>query len=340
MRILLTGGAGYIGSHVLLSCIEAGHEVEVLDNLENGSPEAVVRVGELTQRRIVLHRGDVRDAEALDGILAAGRFDAVMHFAGLKSVSESVSDPLRYYDYNIGGTAVLCAAMERHGVTRLVFSSSAAIYGEQPVMPLTEASPPGRPASPYGWTKLMAERMLEQHCASHPHWSVAVLRYFNPAGAHPSGRIGEAPQGVPANLVPYLMQVATGRRAVLSVFGGDYPTPDGTGIRDYIHVADLAEGHLAALGRIMDLPGHHVWNLGTGRGHSVLELVATFREVSGIDLPYRIEPRRPGDLAQCWADPSRARDDLGWSARRGLADMLADHWRWQRMNPQGYAGPT
>jgi UDP-glucose 4-epimerase len=335
MRILLTGGAGYIGSHVLLGCIEAGHEVEVLDSLENGSAKAVTRVGDMAQRRIPLHRADVRDSYALDQVLDKGKFDAVMHFAGLKSVNESVDDPLRYYDYNLGGTATLCAAMKRHGVARLVFSSTAAVYGDQPVMPVTEESRLG-PTSPYGWTKLMVEQMLEQHCASHPHWSVAVLRYFNPVGAHPSGQIGEAPQGVPANLVPYVMQVAAGQRTHLSVYGNDYPTPDGTGIRDYIHVMDLAEGHLAALERIRDMPGRHIWNLGTGKGHSVLEMVAAFRAVSGIDLPYRIEARRPGDLAQCWADPARARMELGWSAQRGLTDMLADHWRWQQMNPRGY----
>lgn len=337
MKILLTGGAGYIGSHVLLSCIEAGHDVEVLDNLEGGSSEAVARVGALTQRRIDLHTGDIRDAECLDRVFRDGAFDAVMHFAGLKSVSESVSAPLRYYDYNLGGSIALCEAMKRHGVTRLVFSSTAAVYGDQPVMPITETSALGKPASPYGWTKLMVEQMLEQHCISHPDWSVAVLRYFNPAGCHPSGHIGEAPQGVPANLIPYVMQVAAGQRDYLSVYGDDYPTPDGTGVRDYIHVVDLAEGHLAALNRIAGCSGLNVWNLGTGKGHSVLEIIKGFREVTGLDLPYEIKPRRPGDLAQCWADPSRAEAELGWRARYGLGEMLADHWRWQQMNPEGYA---
>lgn len=337
MRILLTGGAGYIGSHVLLSCIEAGHHVEVLDNLEGGSREAVARVGGLTQCEIRLHEGDIRDANHLDQVLKQGQFDAVMHFAGLKSVAESVSSPLRYYDYNLCGTSTLCAAMERHDVSRLVFSSTAAVYGDQPVMPLTETSTLGEPASPYGWTKLMVERMLEQHCSSHPHWSVAVLRYFNPAGAHPSGQIGESPHGTPANLIPYTMQVAAGQRSHVSIYGDDYPTPDGTGVRDYIHVVDLAEGHLAALNKIVTSSGLNVWNLGTGSGNSVLEIINGLIKVTGRELPYRIQPRRPGDLAQCWADPTRACSELGWSARFCLAEILADHWRWQQMNPQGYA---
>lgn len=336
MKVLLTGGAGYIGAHVLLRCIEAGHEVEVLDNLEIGSAEAVRRVGELTQRSIPIRTGDIRDANFLDAVFGGGQFDAVLHFAGLKSVGDSVADPLRYYDYNVGGTVTLCAAMRRHGVRRMVFSSTAAVYGNQPVMPVTEDLTQIAPVSPYGWTKLTVERVLEQHCASHPDWSVAILRYFNPAGAHPSGRIGEAQTGTPANLIPFVAQVGAGLRAELSIFGDDYPTPDGTGVRDYIHVLDLADGHLAALDYLSANQGYRIWNLGSGQGISVLDIVGAFQRVTGVDLPYRIVPRRPGDPARYWADPARAQRELGWSCRLSLDQMLADHWRWQQMNPNGY----
>jgi UDP-glucose 4-epimerase len=338
MKVLLTGGAGYIGSHVLLRCIEAGHQVQVLDSLERGAAEAVRRVGALAGQTVPVHVGDVRDAGFLDRVLAGAGFDAVLHFAGLKSVAESVADPLRYYDYNVGGTVTLCAAMQRHGVGRLVFSSTAAVYGEQDVMPVTEDLDLSAPVSPYGWTKLTVERLLEQQCAAHPGWSVAILRYFNPVGAHPSGRIGESQTGAPTNLIPFVAQVGAGLRAELSVYGDDYPTPDGTGVRDYIHVLDLADGHLAALDHLGRASGCRVWNLGSGQGISVLQIIHTFERVTGVPLPYRIVPRRPGDPARYWADPMRAQAELGWTCRLTLDRMLEDHWRWQQMNPRGYDG--
>lgn len=336
MTILLTGGAGYIGSHVLLCCLEAGHEVVVLDDFSNSSPEALARVEGLTAERVTLWRGDIRDGALLGQIFARHKIDAVLHFAGLKAVGESVADPLAYYDVNLGGSVTLARAMAAAGVFRLVFSSTAAVYGDQAQMPLTETSALA-PSSPYGRSKRMVEQVLADLCAADPRWSVAVLRYFNPAGAHPSGRIGEDPRGVPANLIPYAMQVAVGRRPELAIFGNDYPTPDGTGIRDYIHVMDLAQGHLAAMGHLADHAGHHVWNLGTGRGHSVLEVIRGMEQVINRPLPWRMAPRRPGDTAQCWADPARAAAELGWRATRGLDEMLADHWRWQAQNPEGYS---
>lgn len=336
MTILLTGGAGYIGSHVLLCCLEAGHEVVVLDDFSNSSPEALARVEGLTAERVTLWRGDIRDGALLGQIFARHKIDAVLHFAGLKAVGESVADPLAYYDVNLGGSVTLARAMAAAGVFRLVFSSTAAVYGDQAQMPLTETSALA-PSSPYGRSKRMVEQVLADLCAADPRWSVAVLRYFNPAGAHPSGRIGEDPRGVPANLIPYAMQVAVGRRPELAIFGNDYPTPDGTGIRDYIHVMDLAQGHLAAMDHLADHAGHHVWNLGTGRGHSVLEVIRGMEQVINRPLPWRMAPRRPGDTAQCWADPARAAAELGWRATRGLDEMLSDHWRWQAQNPEGYS---
>lgn len=337
MTILLTGGAGYIGSHVLLCCLEAGYEVVVLDDFSNSSPEVLSRVQGLAPGRVTLRRGDLRDSGLLAQIFAEHRIDAVLHFAGLKAVGESVEQPLNYYDVNVGGSITLARTMAQAGVFRLVFSSTAAVYGDQPQMPLTEASAVGDPTSPYGRSKLMVEQVLADLCAADPRWSVGVLRYFNPAGAHRSGRIGEDPLGVPANLIPYAMQVAVGRRSALAVFGSDYPTPDGTGVRDYIHVMDLAQGHLAALEYLNRHSGHHVWNLGTGRGHSVLEVIRGMEAVTGKPLPWTMAPRRAGDTAQCWADPGRAAADLGWRATRSLDEMLADHWRWQAQNPEGYA---
>jgi UDP-glucose 4-epimerase len=336
MNILLTGGAGYIGSHVLLRCLEAGHEVVVLDDFSNSSPEALNRVEGLTGRNVTLYRGDVRDRTLLRTILVEARIEAVMHFAGLKAVGQSTSDPLSYYSVNVSGSVALSQAMAETGVFRLVFSSTAAVYGDQAQMPLTEDSCLGQPASPYGRSKLMVEQTLTDLCASDPRWSVAVLRYFNPVGAHPSGMIGEDPRGEPANLVPFAMQVAVGCRPQLSVFGNDYPTRDGTGVRDYIHVMDLAEGHIAALERLTQVTGRHVWNLGTGLGYSVLEVVNGLSQTIGRSVPFQIVGRRPGDTAECWADPSRAQRELGWSADRGLMDMLSDHWRWQEANPKGY----
>lgn len=338
MRILLTGGAGYVGSHVLLYCLENGHEVVVLDDFSNSSPEALSRVELLTGRSVVLYRGDIRDGSLIRRILLGEKIDAVMHFAGLKAVPESVVKPLRYYDVNVNGSVILAQAMAATGVFRLVFSSTASVYGDQAAMPLTEDSPLGVPTNPYGRSKLMVEQILDDLCAADPRWAVAVLRYFNPVGAHPSGRIGEDPQGEPANLVPYLMQVAVGRQPELKIFGDDYPTADGTGVRDYLHIMDLAEGHLAAMKRLVKRSGRHVWNLGTGRGYSVLELVEAFTRVTGRRLPYSVAPRRPGDTAQCWANPGLAEKELGWKPRRGLEEMLIDHWRWQERNPNGYMG--
>lgn len=339
MKILLTGGAGYIGSHVLLFCLEAGHDVCVLDNFSNSSPEAIARVEEICGRQVNVHQGDIRDAAYLRHILSGGGFDAVLHFAGVKAVGESVAKPLEYYDVNVAGSITLARAMQDAGVFRLVFSSTAAVYGDQAAMPLTETSPLGQPASPYGRSKRMAEQVFEDLHTSDPRFGIAILRYFNPVGAHPSGRIGEDPRGEPANLVPYAMQVAAGQREVLSVFGDNYPTPDGTGVRDYIHIMDLAQGHLAAMDYLMTKPGYKVWNLGTGRGHSVLEVLNCMAQVTGKALPFRFVARRSGDTAQCWADPTRAEHDLGWHAGRGLDQMLADHWRWQAGNPQGYDNP-
>lgn len=336
MNILLTGGAGYIGSHVLLCCIEAGHEITVLDNFSNSSPEALARVEALTGRQVAVHQGDVRDESLLRRVFVQGNFDTVLHFAGLKSVGESVTNPLDYYDVNLGGSISLIRAMADARVFRLVFSSTASVYGDQDQMPLTETSPLGQAASPYGRSKRMVEQVFEDLCKSDPRWRLAILRYFNPVGAHASGRIGEDPRGEPANLVPYAMQVAIGRLESLSVFGNDYPTPDGTGVRDYIHVMDLAEGHLAAMDFLVDQSGYHIWNLGTGRGHSVLEVVQGMEQVTGKPLPLRMAPRRPGDIAQCWADPTRAAINLRWRARHSLVEMLADHWRWQTRNPEGY----
>ncbi|MBB4798267.1 UDP-glucose 4-epimerase [Brevundimonas bullata] len=336
LKILLTGGAGYIGSHVLLRCLEAGYEVIVLDNLENSSRESVRRVEHLTGRVVHFCLGDIRDAENLDRIFTEHQVDAVMHFAGLKAIGESLAEPLRYYDTNVNGSVTLCAAMARAGVFRLVFSSTASVYGNQTEMPLNESSPRGSPASPYGWSKLMVEQILEDLASSDPRWSIGTLRYFNPVGAHPSGQIGEDSQGEPSNLVPYIAQVASGRRKHLSVYGNDYPTTDGTGVRDYIHVLDLADGHLAAMDRLTQSTGYKLWNLGTGQGFSVQEVIRGFEQACGQSIPHRFVPRRPGDVAQSWADPALARSELGWQSKLGLDDMLADHWRWQKMNPTGY----
>jgi UDP-glucose 4-epimerase len=336
MKILLTGGAGYIGSHVLLSCLEAGHDAVVLDDFSNSTREALIRVETLTGHRVSMYEGDIRDASLLDQIFRENKFDAVLHFAGLKAVGESVAQPLDYYDVNVGGSVILAKAMAKAGVFRIVFSSTASVYGDQERMPLTEEIIPGEAASPYARSKRMVEQVFEDLCFSDQRWSVAILRYFNPVGAHPSGQIGEDPLGEPANLVPYAMQVAVGRRQSLAIFGDDYPTPDGTGVRDYIHVMDLAEGHLAAMNYLTENSGFGIWNLGTGRGHSVLEVVRELEHITGKPLPKRIAPRRPGDTAQCWADPARATADLNWKANRELRDMLGDHWCWQEQNPEGY----
>lgn len=339
MRVLVTGGAGYIGSHTTLALLQAGIEVVVLDNLCNSSARSLERVAEIAGRAPTFICGDVRDRVQLDRLFAGQAIDAVLHFAGLKAVGESVTDPLRYYDTNVCGTMALCQAMQAAGVFTLVFSSSATVYGDPSRIPIQELHPVGQPTNPYGRSKLMAEQVLEDLAAAQASWRVALLRYFNPVGAHESGLIGEDPSGIPNNLLPYIAQVAVGKLAELTVFGDDYPTPDGTGVRDYIHVADLAEGHLKALQALQGRQGAHVWNLGTGRGTSVLEMLRAFEQASGRMVPYRVAPRRPGDIAACYADPAKAERELGWKAGRGLEEMMVDTWRWQSRNPQGYHSP-
>lgn len=334
--VLVTGGAGYIGSHTCVELLGDGLDVVVVDNLSNARAAAVRRIEEIAGRPLAgFYRADVRDRKALREIFAAHPITTVVHFAALKAVGESVQQPLRYYDNNIGGTITLTEVMAEVGVKRMVFSSSATVYGDPSEMPIKEHFPTA-PTNPYGRTKWMMEYVLQDVVAADPAWRVVLLRYFNPVGAHPSGRIGEDPNGVPNNLMPYVSQVAVGRQAELKVFGGDYPTPDGTGVRDYIHVVDLARGHLAAIERIHGLSGVTTLNLGTGRGYSVLEVVRAFEAVAGRRLRYRVVARRPGDVAQCWADPSAAAAVLGWRATRDLAAMCEDAWRWQRENPAGY----
>ncbi|MGI6087702.1 MAG: UDP-glucose 4-epimerase GalE [Kiritimatiellia bacterium] len=336
MKILTTGGAGYIGSHTCVELLQAGMDVVVLDNLSNSKIEAVRRVGELGGRSPVFYEADLNDRAALDKIFTEHRIDAVIHFAGLKAVGESVQEPLLYYRNNISGTVTLCEAMQAAGVRRMVFSSSATVYGVPERVPITEDFPLSA-TNPYGRTKLMIEEILRDLHVSDPAWRIVLLRYFNPVGAHASGRIGEDPNGIPNNLFPYIAQVATGRLEQLSVFGNDYPTPDGTGVRDYIHVVDLALGHLKALAQLDRESGVAVYNLGTGRGYSVLEAVAAFEKACGKPIPYRFAPRRPGDVPACYADPAKANRELGWSAKLDLADMCRDAWRWQSQNPAGYA---
>jgi UDP-glucose 4-epimerase len=335
MRILVTGGAGYIGSHTCVELLKAGYEVVVVDNLSNSKEEAIHRVEEISHGRVEFHQVDLVDEAGLEAVFRRGRVEAVIHFAGLKAVGESVAQPLRYYHNNVTGTLVLLKVMGAHGVKDLVFSSSCTVYGEPQRVPVTEDFPLSA-TNPYGRTKLIIEDMLRDLYVADPSWNVALLRYFNPVGAHPSGRIGEDPNGIPNNLVPYIAQVAVGRLKQLSVFGGDYPTPDGTGVRDYIHVVDLATGHLKALEKLRQKPGVVAYNLGTGRGNSVLEVVAAFERASGREIPYRIVARRPGDVALTYADPSKAQRELGWRAELGLDEMCADVWRWQENNPNGY----
>lgn len=335
---LVTGGAGYIGSHTCVELLRAGREVVVIDDLSNASPEAVRRIEELGGRALAAFvEGDVRDRVALQQIFASHEVEAVIHFAARKAVGESVAMPLQYYDNNLQGLLSVLQVMQAAKVRNIVFSSSATVYGDPARVPIDESFPLGA-TNPYGWTKLMGEQILRDLAASDPAWHIVLLRYFNPVGAHASGRIGEDPDGPPNNLMPYVSQVAVGRLPRLRVFGNDYPTPDGTGVRDYIHVVDLALGHLRALERIEALPGVSTFNLGTGRGYSVLEMVRAFEEASGRAVPYDIVARRAGDVASCWADPQRAREVLGWQAECDLAQMCADAWRWQFNNPRGYRG--
>lgn len=340
-RILVTGGSGYIGSHACVALLESGFEVVVLDNLSNSHERALDRVEEITGRSVHFERGDIRDRAALDSLMSRFTFDAVMHFAGLKAVGESCQQPLRYYDNNVVGTVRLLEAMACAGVKRMIFSSSATVYGFPKKMPIDEHAELAA-YNPYGRTKLIIEQMLEDAClpSAGAGLQVALLRYFNPVGAHASGRIGEDPNGIPNNLLPYVTQVAAGRREWLPVFGDDYETPDGTGVRDYIHVVDLVDGHVRALQKLLSLPVGETfcrpYNLGTGQGYSVLDIVKTFERVNGVSVPYRIMPRRDGDVAACWADASRAEAELGWKAEKDLAAMMADSWNWQRNNPNGY----
>ncbi len=333
-RIAVTGGAGYIGSHTCVELLQEGYDVTVIDNLSNASEESLARVQEITGKSVAFHKVDLLDKEALAAVFAAEQFDACIHFAGFKAVGESTEIPLRYYDNNITGTLNLLEVMAEHNCFDIVFSSSATVYGDPHTVPITEDFPLSA-TNPYGRTKLFIEEIMRDLCAADQRWSCVLLRYFNPVGAHESGRIGEDPKGIPNNLMPYITQVAVGRREKLSIFGNDYPTPDGTGVRDYIHVVDLAQGHVAALRQ--DLPGCTAINLGTGQGYSVLEMVAAMSQAAGKDIPYEMVARRPGDVAQCYADPASARNILNWEAKLDLSAMCADSWRWQQASPNGYA---
>ena len=335
MNILVTGGAGYIGSHTCLALLEEGHEVCVIDNFSNSSNKSLLRVQELAGRGLTFNEGDILDGKLLDSIFQRHDIDSVIHFAGLKAVGESSEIPLAYYENNIAGTLSLLKSMQRSAVRKLVFSSSATVYGDPESLPITETCALSA-TNPYGRTKLFIEQMLIDLAASSPDWKISILRYFNPVGAHPSGRIGEHPQGKPNNLVPFISQVAVGQRDYLSIFGGDYQTPDGTGVRDYIHVVDLAKGHLKALQWLETANKLGIHNLGTGNGYSVLEVLRAFEAVVGKPIPYRIEARRVGDIAECFADPGLAKQELGWTAEHGLKTMIEDAWRWQSANPQGY----
>ena len=334
--ILVTGGAGYIGSHTTLALLEAGYVVIVLDNLANSSLESLRRVESICAKAPIFIEGDIRDRALLDSIFSRYSIAAVLHFAGLKAVGESVQQPLAYYENNVSGSVVLFQAMAAAGVFNLVFSSSATVYGEPKQMPISEECPTGIPTNPYGRSKLMVEEVLRDLSISEPRWSIALLRYFNPVGAHRSGLIGEDPNGIPNNLLPYISQVAVGKLQQLSVYGNDYSTVDGTGVRDYIHVVDLADGHLKALDAITKSQGIHIWNLGTGQGYSVLQMIAAFEQAAKVNVPYKIVDRRSGDIAECWADPSKAATELGWKALHNLEDMMRDTWRWQQSNPDGF----
>ena len=336
MNILVTGGAGFIGSHTLIELCEAGHCPVVVDNLSNSSPKAIERVEKITGKTIPFYNVDIRDREGLEKVFAQHTFDCCIHFAGLKAVGESVQKPWEYYENNIGGTLVLVDVMRRHGCKNIIFSSSATVYGAPETMPITEDCPKGTVTNPYGQTKSMLEQVLTDIQKADPEWNVVLLRYFNPIGAHKSGTIGEDPNGIPNNLMPYITQVAVGKLPQLGVFGNDYPTHDGTGVRDYIHVVDLAKGHVCALKAIENKCGLGIYNLGTGQGYSVLDLVQAFEKATGVKVPYVIKPRRSGDVAECWSDPSKAARELGWKAQYGVEDMCADAWRWQKNNPNGY----
>ena len=336
MNILLTGGAGFIGSHTIIELNKAGHSVVVIDNLYNSSPVALSRVEQIIGKAVPFYKGDIRDRAILDKIFTENKIDAVINFAGLKAVGESVAKPLEYYENNMNGVFVLVDAMRRNGCKNIIFSSSATVYGDPAIIPITEECPKGQCTNPYGWTKSMLEQVLMDVQKADPEWNVVLLRYFNPIGAHESGLIGENPNGIPNNLMPYITQTAIGIRKELGVFGNDYDTPDGTGVRDYIHVVDLANGHVCALKAIEENKGLSIYNLGTGHGYSVLDVVKAFEKANGLKVPYSIKPRRPGDIATCYCDPAKAKAELGWEAQYGIEEMCRDSWNFQKNNPRGY----
>lgn len=336
MAILVTGGAGYIGSHTVVELQNAGYEVVVLDNLSNASEKSLKRVEQITGKPVTFYKADILDKVALEDIFSKESIDSVIHFAGLKAVGESVQKPWEYYNNNITGTLTLIQVMREHGVKNIIFSSSATVYGTPKQVPVTEETPKGECTNPYGWTKSMLEQILQDIQRADPEWNVILLRYFNPIGAHKSGLIGENPSGIPNNLMPYITQVAVGKREELGVFGNDYPTPDGTCIRDYVHVVDLAIGHVKALKRIEEKAGLSIYNLGTGKGSSVLDIVNSFKEATGVPIPYSIKPRRAGDIPENYANAEKAYRELGWKARYGIKEMCEDSWRWQSQNPDGY----
>lgn len=336
MAILVTGGAGYIGSHTVIELQNAGYDVVVLDNLSNSNPVSLERVEKITGKKVPFYKADILDRDALNEIFEKESIDSCIHFAGLKAVGESVAKPWEYYENNIAGTLTLVDVMRKHNVKNMIFSSSATVYGDPAFVPITEECPKGQCTNPYGWTKSMLEQILSDIQKADPEWNIVLLRYFNPIGAHKSGTIGENPNGIPNNLMPYVTQVAVGKLKELGVFGNDYDTPDGTGVRDYIHVVDLARGHVMALKKLHGNAGLNIYNLGTGNGYSVLDLVNNFQEATGVKVPYSIKPRRPGDIATCYASADKAYEELGWKAEFGIKEMCEDSWRWQSQNPQGY----
>ena len=337
MAILVTGGAGYIGSHTVVELQNAGYDVVIVDNLSNASEKSLERVSKITGKPVKFYKADILDRDALNEIFDKEDIDSCIHFAGLKAVGESVAKPWEYYENNIAGTLTLVDVMRKHNVKNIIFSSSATVYGDPAIIPITEECPKGQCTNPYGWSKSMLEQILTDLHTADSEWNVVLLRYFNPVGAHKSGTIGENPKGIPNNLMPYITQVAVGKLECLGVFGDDYDTPDGTGVRDYIHVVDLALGHVKALKKIEEKAGVKVYNLGTGNGYSVLDMVKAFGKACGKEIPYQIKARRPGDIASCYADPTKAKEELGWVAERGLDEMCEDSWRWQSNNPEGYA---
>ena len=336
MAILVTGGAGFIGSHTCVELLDAGYDVVVYDNLYNASEKSLERVKELTGKEVTFVKGDILDPVMLEKVFTENKIESVIHFAGLKAVGESVAKPWEYYNNNIAGTLTLVDAMRKHGCKNIIFSSSATVYGDPAEIPITENCPKGQCTNPYGWTKSMLEQILSDIQKADNEWNVILLSYFNPIGAHPSGRMGENPNGIPNNLMPYITQVAVGKLKELGVFGNDYDTPDGTGVRDYIHVVDLAKGHVAALSKIQENPGLKIYNLGTGHGYSVLDIVTNFEKANGIKIPYSIKPRRAGDIATCYCDPALAKAEMGWEAQYGIEEMCRDSWNWQKNNPNGY----